>query len=466
MVRSPRVQRVAFLAAALHACHGPFDAPNQNYGPLEDLRSNPSRAAVLTATLGLLAATRASPTGFNSLGFNAVTLGSLGREGYNLDVSNPQAIANIYTVLSPNLAAGVWANCYQVFRQANVVMAALDRVTGMSDAEKEGVRGFAQTIKALNLLYVIRATDASGAALDVPDDPTSPPPPIVDKGQVYTRITQLLDSAATHLANAGTTFAFRLPAGFAAFGFDTPASFLTVNRAIRAKLDVQIGDFATALTDLAGSFLDTSAPLSLGVYHTFSTNSGDVLNPLYDPTARQFYAHPSYATDAQLQVDGVTRDDRFVTKIRALAPFTRYGFAVSWTFQRYNSPSDPSPIIRNEELILLRAEANIGLGNTSAAIADINVVRTRSGLLPPISDPYVAVGNEPPTLLDELLYEKRYSLMWENGDRWVDLRHYDKLATLPKDRPGDLIFPFLTLPANECVPRSPQPPGCQTPAGF
>src|SRR2546426_8888223 len=113
----------------------------------------------------------------------------------------------------------------------------------MSDAEKEGVRGFAQTIKALNLLYVIRATDASGAALDVPDDPTSPPPPIVDEGQVYARITQLLDSAATHLANAGSALAFRLPAGFAALGFHTPRRFLTGNPAIPAKLEGRIGDF-------------------------------------------------------------------------------------------------------------------------------------------------------------------------------------------------------------------------------
>jgi len=145
---------------------------------------------------------------------------------------------------------------------------------------------------------------------------------------------------------------------------------------------------------------------------------------------------------------------------------TRFGFAVAWTFQRYNSPSDPAPIIRNEELILLRAEANIGLGNNSAAIADINVVRTKAGLLPPIADPYVPVGNQPPTLLDELLYEKRYSLVWENGDRWADLRHYGKLASLPKDRPGDLIFPRLQIPLNECVPRDPQPPGCQRVSGF
>jgi hypothetical protein len=69
-------------------------------------------------------------------------------------------------------------------------------------------------------------------------------------------------------------------------------------------------------------------------------------------------------------------------------------------------------------------------------------------------------------LLDELLYEKRYSLVWENGDRWVDLRHYGKLATLPKDRTGDLIFPYLRIPVNECKPRTPAPWGCAAATGL
>ena len=54
----------------------------------------------------------------------------------------------------------------------------------------------------------------------------------------------------------------------------------------------------------------------------------------------------------------------------------------------------------------------------------------------------------------------------KDSDRWVDLRHYGKLTNLPKDRPGDLIFPRLQIPLNECVPRAPQPPGCQRVSGF
>ena len=38
-------------------------------------------------------------------------------------------------------------------------------------------------------------------------------------------------------------------------------------------------------------------------------------------------------------------------------------------------------MIRNEELLLLRAEANIGLNDLGAALIDINTVRAGSGLL-------------------------------------------------------------------------------------
>src|SRR5207237_497389 len=134
--------------------------------------------------------------------------------------------------------------------------------------------------------------------------------------------------------------------------------------------------------------------------------------------------------------------------------------------QIYTTPSQSIALVSNEELILLRAEANIGLGNTAAATRDINYVRVTSGGLPPIADPYVPGAGQPATLLDELLYEKRYSLMWEAGTTWIDARHYGKLALLPHDLPTHLVFPYNYIPAGECLQRSPQPDGCKSPAGL
>ena len=108
----------------------------------------------------------------------------------------------------------------------------------------------------------------------------------------------------------------------------------------------------------------------------------------------------------------------------------------------YSSTSSV-PIIRNEELILIRAEANIGLGNFAEAETDLNIVRAAAGLAG-------YTGTAASNALDRLLHERRYSLFGE-GHRWVDMRRYGRLAELPIDRPerGDMHITRMQIPEGE-----------------
>jgi hypothetical protein len=115
---------------------------------------------------------------------------------------------------------------------------------------------------------------------------------------------------------------------------------------------------------------------------------------------------------------------------------------------RYPTPDTPIPIIKNEELLLLRAEALIGTGDLANALTDINTVRTRSGRLEPLG----SLGT-PEAALDELLYNKLYSLMFEGAHRWIDARRYGRLGTLPIDRTGDVVFSTLPIPTDETLAR-------------
>jgi len=85
----------------------------------------------------------------------------------------------------------------------------------------------------------------------------------------------------------------------------------------------------------------------------------------------------------------------------------------------FTSLNDPIPLIRNEELILIAAEANIGTDN-AAAVAAINVIRNAAG----IGD-YTGMVTDA-ALLTEVLYQRRYSLFGE-GHRWVDYRRLDQV---------------------------------------
>jgi hypothetical protein len=104
----------------------------------------------------------------------------------------------------------------------------------------------------------------------------------------------------------------------------------------------------------------------------------------------------------------------------------------------YESNTDPVAMIRNEELILLYAEANM-TDNPGEAEMAINVVRDAAGLGPVV-----------PGSVDEdrLLYERRYSLFAE-GHRWIDLRRFDRLDELVIDRAGDNRVTQFPIPQNE-----------------
>jgi hypothetical protein len=108
----------------------------------------------------------------------------------------------------------------------------------------------------------------------------------------------------------------------------------------------------------------------------------------------------------------------------------------------YTSSTAPIPIVRNEELILIYAEANIQNNNLSEGVKALNVIRTKHGL-----SVYSGAMTKD-ALIDEMLNQRRYSLFYE-GHRWVDMRRYNKLNELPIDRTGDQVWTEMPIPLLE-----------------
>ena len=442
--------------------------PDFNNPGIGELTENPTRSGVITAAQGLMIGARngiAARAGYVS------ELGVLGRESYNFDPSDPRFVTELLQgPLDPgsNAFGGAhWVFRYNNIRNATIVLNAVEAAAAVfSTEEQEGIRGFAKTIQALDFLKVINTRGDFGAPIDVGgDDPTGDPAPIATETEVFARITQLLDEAAAHFDGAGGSFAFQLSSGFA--NFNTPAGMRQVGRALRARVDVYQGRYTDALSALTESFLNdgpsiTLAGLETGVYHAYSTAPGDVTNAIFDPSRLVIVAHPSAVTDAQT---GDQRLDRKVVQIPEIDDQSSLGVTTEWAFDIYESPSAHVPIIRNEELILLRAEANLGAGNVDAALADVNLIRTQSGALPLFAlGAWQALTDD--QRLDELLYNKRYSLLFE-GHRWMDLRRYDRLTGLPQDHSTFLRFNQFPFPQRECDPRSPTPDrGCSQVQGF
>jgi hypothetical protein len=454
MHRPRFIRNLSLIVAAaftVGAC-GDMTVPDFNNPSLEDLENNPSPTTIRQAAQGMLFGARAqmgAQNGYVSL------LGILGRESYNFDPADTRFITEMLIGPldpgSPAFGANLFAARYANIRLGNTILAALDRVAGMSNAELEATRGFVKTIQAHDFLHVVNTRDDLGAPIDVGTEPTGDPAPIATKAEVQAHVIQLLDEAQTHLGAGGTAFPFDLGPGFA--GFDTPATFLTFNRALKARQQVYMGQYAGALTSLGASFINPSGSLTLGVSHAFGDGSGDTQNALFDPDARAILAHPSIVTDAQNQPGGQP-DARLTAKVTTTDPRLVQGVPTDRRFTIYNGTTASIPIIRNEELILLRAEARWFTGDRLGAISDINLIRANSGGLGPTT---VTIASTDQEFITELLYNRRYSLLFEGGHRWIDTRRLNRQGDLPLALTTHNRLPRFPFPEAECLARDPRP---------
>lgn len=460
------------LALSLGACD--LGVPDLNNPGLDVLTVNPDRVSVTKACTGLLIGNR----GAMAAEFGYVDeLGILGREAYNFDSADPRFVGELIAgKLNPGspFGGGFWAGPYANIRLANLTLHALDSVptAAIDDPTKSVMRGFIHTIMADDLLQVIVLRDKNGAVIDTDRDPaTGGLGAIVSKEMVYAEIVKLLDGAIAELNAGPTAFPFLLSTGFT--GFDTPkatmaqpTSFQMFNRALKARVatyiasDAPVAGKATAyqavLDALADSFIDHGQDggkpdFALGVYYTYSVKTGDTTNGLINPN---IFAHPKLKTDVQKK-NATDPDDRYAKKIEELTDPDTFGasdssdtaLTSSLTFAPlWGSPTAPVPLIRNEELLLLEAEALFFTGDTLGANTSLNLVRTGSGGLAPISR-----ATDTDTFIQQLLYERRYSLLFEGGHRWIDLRRLGQ--PIPLDRPTDVPNVRFPIPLPECNAR-------------
>ena len=393
--------------------------------------------------------------------------GIFARESYNYFPTDARTVSNYLTgILNPQrleragFASGNWTGPYQDMKNEVNLIAAATASTLAAD-KKAGVIGFAKTMRAYDLYIIAASRDSLAGPVDIPSDP-SVAAPFVSRDSMYKAISGFLDEGKTSLASAGSSFSFSLTSGFA--GFDTPANFLKFNRALKARIEIIRATqgcgatcYANALAALSESFVTplgaapNQAALDVGPMHVYSSTAGDALNANSFAQQSYKYAHASVVTDAQKQADGVTLDDRVLRKVVALSAPVPHpnNIPATYRFTMYPTPSSPASIIRNEELILIRAEANLASGNAAAALADINNIRAVSGKLPPIAT----------ASLDAIMYEKRMSLLYE-GIRWVDMRRWGRLGQLPIDKAGQFVAKVMPIPQAECDARTTKPNGC------
>ncbi|GAA3601167.1 RagB/SusD family nutrient uptake outer membrane protein [Flavivirga amylovorans] len=362
-------------------------------------------------------------------------LSVLGREYWVLQSSDPG--------WGTELAAGLlsdgsffinnpYAERYATVKECNLLLQSLEAEstqTIFTTNEIAAIRGFANTIKAHQLLSVLNMVYQNGIRTDVADPDNLGPFESYDAA--LTTIMGLLDSGFADITTGGEVSPNTLGVTYSEF-----------NRAITARVAMYQGDNAKVLNALADSFMDMTGDLNAGAYLIYSAAGADQLNQLFvalnSPTAGAKVAYPDFVDPASFEA-GDTRVNKAVA--RTGGEVCLAGMCGTHDVWIYQSNIDPIGLIRNEELLLLYAEANM-VSNPGEAEAAIDVIRAAGGL------GAVGAGNVDE---DRIIYERRYSLFGE-GHRWIDMRRFGRLADINQDydRAGDLS----PVPSQFPIPQS------------
>ena len=412
------------------------DLVDPNNPDLNNIESNASLSEIQNLVDGIESWMR------DRLGTYLDGVGVIGREYYRFSGSDPRFTSDLLgkgnAVLDNNTfyTTRPFESRYRVVKNANILLNAIENTTSAVTAQEvSATKGFAKTVQAYQLLQVLMRQYSCGIRIDVADPDNLGP--FLDFSASLDNLESIINEANGDLLNGGNSFPFTLSGGWK--GFDTPSDFSKFNRAIVARIHLYQKDWSAALSALDNSFFSLDEDFYTGVYHIYSAAGGDLLNPMWFPfnePAETRVAHNSFVED------GFDNDDRLnKVKLRDAEAF-QDGLSSMYDLNIYTTNVDPIPVIRNEELILIYAEAKAQSGMSGDAVAALNVIRTNHGL-----EEYSG-GTSLEELIDEVLLQRRYSLFGE-GHRFYDMRRYDRLGDLPIDRVDDNVWMGFPRPLTE-----------------
>lgn len=345
-----------------------------------------------------------------------------------------------------------WFSFNQTRRRAEVLLRSAENTSALTATEKNAVKGFARTVQAYVMLNALNMAGPAGIRVGFSD--LASPGDLLKPGcfktyaEGLTYIKGLVEEGKTALDNGGNSFPFSM-VGYG--GFNTPATYKRFNRAVAARVALYQEDWAGVLAALNESYLDLNGSMNAGPQFTYSTTPGDATNPLWQIAdennaiwlVQKDFVAQAEAGDNRVFGAPIGTDNNGTSRVRLrTTPTAPPNYPnMAYEVQMYRTNTSPITIIRNEELILMYAEAKIrqgGVANLADAVMALDKVRAAAGLQPLAVAKPTVIGNQN-LLTDELLNQRRYGLFMQ-GHRWFDMRRYNRLNQLPLDVTGHQVW--------------------------
>lgn len=389
----------------------------------------------------------------------SILLGNYGDElTYYSNGSLPEEAFFKNNLLPSNTTVtGTWNDSYNLVYAANAVLEGVDRSTGISQNDKNQLKGEALFIRSyiqfylLNLFGEIPYITSTAYQVNAKAKKLSPeilyPLLITNLKTAETLLSKNYVGGERIRPNRNVAEAFLARVQLYANNWEAAetASNLVINNTATYALE----------DDLDKVFLKNST----GTLWQLKPQ-GDGLNTLEGQNF--IFASgppPNRALNMHLMNAFETGDQRKNHWVGTVSDGTQ-----NWYFpNKYKlnnntgSSEEYSILFRLEEVYLIRAEARAQQGNNIGAKEDLNKIRSRAGLAN-------TTANTKQEILEAILQERRVELFTEQGQRWFDLKRNGQsnsvLAPIKTGwNPTDILWP---LPETELLLNSnllPQNPG-------
>ena len=456
---------VALLLTA--SCTEDFlDVPPQGQQPNEDFWVTADDAAKSVNAM------YANLRGWNQVAFAAIAIESLGSDNTEKgsdpsDATFMYAFDNYTATATEGQILDFWTGQYQSINLANQVM---DHVPAISMDEnlKQRYLGEARFIRAYAYFRLVRAFGGVPLRLHVPEDPSQYNLPRAPKQEVYAAIeTDLTEAAAV------------LPQNYS--GSDIGRATKGAALALHAKVAMYQGKWQDVL-DLTNQVMGLGYSLFPDFQGLFRVENENNSESVFEIQAAVIPGNPEASNSQYSQVQGargivgggwgfnVPTDDlvaafepddpRLEATIlfrgettpqgdvipadadnpmyneKSYVPFTQH-------VAGYNEGAEQNiRVLRYADVLLMNAEANNELGNTDAALASLEMVRSRArggnpGILPQITT------TDQAALRQAIWHERRVELAME-FDRYFDV--------IRQGRGAEVFGPLGWEPHNEVWP--------------
>lgn len=344
--------------------------------------------------------------------------------------------------LTNSFNSGLWKSGYSVLYNINACIEGLSKSTGLASSVKNQLLGECKFMRAFVYFNLLNLYGSIPLALSTDYSSNQ----VLSRADVSTVYNQILADLTDAKSVLPTTYVSQYRSRPNRW---TASAFL-------AKVYLYLKDWKNAESE-------SSAVLSSGIYsldpdlnNVFISGSNETIFALQPASTIQTTwegssfntssatVKPTYVLTTDL-LSAFEKDDMRKSKwihqnvVGGVSFYYPYKYKVRITAP---PPVENYVILRLAEQYLIHAEAEAQLNNLSQAISDLNAIRTRAGLI--ALSPYLTQTQ----VLDATEQERRVELFAEWGNRWFDLKRWNKANAVLSPIKGntwqstDTLFPI------------------------